>query len=125
MPAIMTRRAALSVLFAVAIFATSFGVGRAGQSEPEPSAPRVAEPPAIEGLSTPRAVPPLARAPRRKRKAAPKRAPASVSKPAPRPEPAVSPEPAPVPAPAPLPAPAPRPAPKPSPAPGPGFDDSG
>ncbi len=53
MPVIATRRVAISVLPALILFAASFGVGRAGQSEPEPAAPRAAKAPAIGTLSTP------------------------------------------------------------------------
>ena len=125
MPALVTRRAAIAVVLGLVVFAASFGVGRAGESEPRRPALEPAKAPAVQELGTPRALPPLARTPARKRRRATKRTRVRRAAPAPRIEPQIAPQPAPVPAPRVAPAPKPAPTPAPTPAPSGGFDDSG
>ena len=122
----MTAKRALLVLVAgVALFAGSYGVGRAGEADPEPL-PALAKPttavPAIGTLGEARPLPGMARRPRRKRAPAPSPAPAPAAQ-APEPQTAQPVQRAPTPTP--TPAPSPRPAPTPAPSPGGGFDDSG
>jgi outer membrane biosynthesis protein TonB len=129
-PGIVTaRRIVLVAVLGAALFAGSYGVGRAREAEPAPKPqPRTAKSrtsvPTIGNLGKAAGLPRMARRPRRKAAPTPVvRAAEPEPKPEARPEPVQPVQPAPEPAP--VRRPAPVPSPTPSPSPGGGFDDSG
>ena len=121
------RGTVLTLVLGVALFAGSYGVGRAAGEGGKSESPPAATVPEIGGLEAAKPLPRLVeRAPRQ---AAPEPPPAVATEPEPDPQPEAAPAPVEPVTPTPAPTPEPEPAPAPTPAPpapgGDGFDDSG